>query len=125
MNAHPQPLPPHLATLVASTIPRLASEHDGEVVATARAIGLMLRSAGLDFHDLAKIVTGAVATDEEAMTVDCLNQRDLFNARECRFLENARDLIGGGHELTAKQVKWLRDLHRIAVTKWDRSERAA
>lgn len=34
-------------------IPRLASDHDGEVVATARAIGRTLTNAGLDFHALA------------------------------------------------------------------------
>jgi hypothetical protein len=42
-------LPPILARL----IPRLGSPHDGEVVATARAIGRTLHSNGLDLHDLA------------------------------------------------------------------------
>jgi hypothetical protein len=43
------PIAPKLSRL----IPRLASNHDGEVVATARAIGKILKSANLDFHDLA------------------------------------------------------------------------
>jgi hypothetical protein len=34
-------------------IPLLASNHDGEVVATARAIGSALAAEGFDLHDLA------------------------------------------------------------------------
>jgi hypothetical protein len=34
-------------------IPLLASDHDGEVVAAARAIGSALASEGFDLHDLA------------------------------------------------------------------------
>lgn len=41
--------PPKLPQLVRL----LASDHDGEVVAAARAIGRALDSAGLSFHDLA------------------------------------------------------------------------
>jgi hypothetical protein len=41
------------AAKLALIIPRLGSDHDGEVVATARAIGRTLTAAGLDWHDLA------------------------------------------------------------------------
>ena len=66
MTAHFDPklsrlnkMPPQIAKL----IPRLASEHDGEVVATARAIERLLRSADLDWHDVAKRVEPeAIAT---------------------------------------------------------------
>jgi hypothetical protein len=51
------PILPRLALL----IPRLSTEHDGEVVATVRAIGRTLKGASLDFHDLAM----AVATEPE------------------------------------------------------------
>ena len=37
-------LPPAIAKL----IPRLASDHDGEIVATARAMGRTLKAAGRD-----------------------------------------------------------------------------
>ena len=47
------PIRPKLAVL----IPRLASDADGEVVATARAIGRQLESAGADWHALAEAVT--------------------------------------------------------------------
>jgi hypothetical protein len=43
-------------TQVAKSIPRLGSDHDGEVVATARAIDRRLKTAGLGFHDIADIV---------------------------------------------------------------------
>lgn len=41
---------------LAKLIPRLATEHDGEVIATVRAIHRTLGSAGADFHDLAAAV---------------------------------------------------------------------
>lgn len=52
---------PLIADRLAKLIPRLASDHDGEVVATARAIGQTLAGAGLDFHDLAAGLTGPPA----------------------------------------------------------------
>ncbi|QNQ40597.1 hypothetical protein [Brucella intermedia] len=39
-------------TKLGKLIPRLASDHDGEVVATARAIVRSLNSAGADLHDV-------------------------------------------------------------------------
>ncbi len=39
-------------TKLGKLIPRLASDHDGEVVATARAIVRSLGSAGADLHDV-------------------------------------------------------------------------
>ena len=40
-------------------IPLLGSDKDGEVVATARAIGRTLAQAGADFHDLAAAIARA------------------------------------------------------------------
>jgi hypothetical protein len=39
-------VPATIVPMVGKPIPRLASEHDGEVVATGRAIGRSLKSAG-------------------------------------------------------------------------------
>jgi hypothetical protein len=50
---------PSLPEIVAKLIPRLASPHDGEVIATARAVGRALQSAGCDWHDLAKAAATA------------------------------------------------------------------
>jgi hypothetical protein len=46
-------LPPVISRL----IPRLGSPHDGEVVATARAIERVLKSEKRDWHDVAAAVT--------------------------------------------------------------------
>ncbi len=43
-----------IAERLGKLIPRLASDHDGEVVATVLAIGRTLQGAGLDWHDLAE-----------------------------------------------------------------------
>jgi len=47
------PLHLDLAARVARLLPRLASDHDGEVAATAAAISRTLKAAGHDLHDLA------------------------------------------------------------------------
>jgi hypothetical protein len=47
-------LPATVADRLGLLIPRLASEHDGEVVATARAIRRTLASEQLDLHDLVR-----------------------------------------------------------------------
>jgi hypothetical protein len=36
---------------ITAILPRLASEHDGEIVASVRAIGRVLHSGGNDWHD--------------------------------------------------------------------------
>lgn len=41
-------------TRLAKLVPRLASEHEGEVVATVRAMARVLSSGGLDWHDVAR-----------------------------------------------------------------------
>lgn len=46
-------IPPAIAPKLAKLLPLLASDHDHEVIATARAIGRTLASAGSDFHALA------------------------------------------------------------------------
>jgi hypothetical protein len=46
------------AEKLALLIPRLASEFDGEIVATVHAIRRLLDASGHDLHDLARIVAG-------------------------------------------------------------------
>jgi hypothetical protein len=45
-----------VAERLGKLIPRLASDHDGEVTATVAAISRTLSGAGLDWHDLARRV---------------------------------------------------------------------
>lgn len=49
-------LSPHLATRIGKLIGRLGSDHDGEVVATGRAIVRILKGEGRDLQDLAQHV---------------------------------------------------------------------
>jgi hypothetical protein len=60
MNAPSSTLTKRLEKL----IPLLASDHDGEVVATARAIRSALASEGFDFHDLAGSLVPYIAKRE-------------------------------------------------------------
>jgi len=50
-------LTPTVSDKVSRLLPRLASDADGEVVATARALCRTLDRAGLDLHDLAARLT--------------------------------------------------------------------
>ena len=49
-------IPSAVATKLAKILPRLASEHDGEVINTVRALDRTLTGAGLDWHALSKII---------------------------------------------------------------------
>jgi hypothetical protein len=48
-----QALPAPIVQKITAILPRLSSPFDGEVVASAKAIGRTLESAGFDWHDLA------------------------------------------------------------------------
>jgi hypothetical protein len=48
----------HLSARLGKLIPRLASDADGEVIATVRAIQAALVAKGLDLHDLAAALQG-------------------------------------------------------------------
>ena len=47
---------PEVRDKLAKLVPRLASDQDGEVVATVAAIRRVLQSAALDLHDLAETI---------------------------------------------------------------------
>lgn len=111
-------------------IPRLDSDQDGEVVATARAIGVQLRKAGFDWHDMALAATNATEqpdagrdrrndpaerSDDTAQTmVECLlRQIDVLRSKEAVFV---RDLWQRSRRaplrLTPRQVAWLSSIFR-------------
>jgi hypothetical protein len=52
-------IPHEIAIKLAKIIPRLATEHEGELVNTVGAISRMLTGAGLDWHVLAKVIEEA------------------------------------------------------------------
>jgi hypothetical protein len=49
-------IPAEIATKLAKIIPRLSTEHEGEVINTVRAISRILLGAGLDWHAVAKVI---------------------------------------------------------------------
>jgi len=50
-------VPPDILRKIAAIMPRLGSNHDGEINAAARAIGRTLTAAQCDFTDLADVIT--------------------------------------------------------------------
>ena len=93
-------------------IPRLASNHDGEVLATARAIVRVLHAGERDLHDLAATIASlasATRDDEPATTVwrdkaeRLLRRQADLTARETEFLRS----ILRFRRLSSKQRAWL------------------
>jgi hypothetical protein len=105
------PLPATLIPTLGKLIPRLASNHDGEILAAARAIGRALKSSGHDWHDLAAShrasVTQSPNFDWRRAARFCADHAALLNEREWDFIVT----IAQGHKSpTEKQLKWLRDI---------------
>ncbi len=110
-----------VAPRLAKLIPRLATNHDGEIVATVRAIERTLKSAGLDFHALAQ----AVETPAPRM-IESTNTPTTWGevARWCRdhdhtrLTEKERAFVADmaarficDSEPTEKQAAWLRAIY--------------
>jgi hypothetical protein len=92
---------------IGKMIPRLASEYDGEVVATVRAIERTLKAAGRDWHDLAKALDPPLApSDWRSLARYCANRQRLLSARELDFIVGISRLP----RITEKQAKWLGDI---------------
>jgi hypothetical protein len=105
------PLPATLIPTLGKLIRRLASNHDGEVLAAARAIGRVLKSNGHDWHDLAASLRSPVTQSQNAdwrqVARFCADHAALLNERELDFIVT----IARGHKSpTDKQLKWLRDI---------------
>src|SRR3954447_12535055 len=106
-------LHPVLAEKVAKLVGRLGSEHDGEVVATGRAIQRTLQRAGFDLHDLARALTAQpkqiiVYRDRAAagpaptgpdraqlrdMARDCLASPDQLDSWEKNFVRSLKSIL--------------------------------
>lgn len=111
------PVAPRLSKL----LPLLASDNDGEVVATARAIDRTLRSAGLTWFDLAAALADPGPSRQSApprrpplddvaawrgMAGDVLAAGTL-TPRQASF---AASMSRARRPLTARQAEWLHDL---------------
>jgi hypothetical protein len=100
-----------LAPMLCKLIPRLGSDHAGEVVATAAAIGRVLRNGGCDWHDIAGAIAvlpkpQAVSADDDwrATLAFCAMHVDCLKTHEREFL---RSLAHWRGNLTEKQRNWL------------------
>lgn len=103
-------------------LPRLASDMEGEVVATVRAIGRTLRASGCDWHDVAAKVQAKppaihAPKAERAVTLHDMATGLRLTALD-RLTPNQRDFVVKmtgqltlGGALTGKQAKYLRDLY--------------
>jgi len=114
----------HVAPKLSKLIPMLATDHDGEVVATVRAINRTLQGAGLDFHNLVEALCGhKTATyvpppaEKEPETwceiaLWCRNHDggDL-SLKERKFVLDMIRRTATGQEPTEKQAKWLRSIY--------------
>ena len=105
-------------------IPRLATDSDGEVLATVAAIRRTLDRAGMDLYDLAarlatdapRPVRQAPHTPDPATLFEMAGwlhsrARNRLTAKQADFVASAARLLAAGRALTPKQTQWLRNLH--------------
>jgi hypothetical protein len=103
-------VPATLAPKLAKMLPRLASDYDGEVVATVRAIERLLRSSGRDWHDLAATLCRPVQLLNSDWRLDarfCAGNATRLSERELDFIATLARYCGCP---TDKQLKWLHDI---------------
>jgi hypothetical protein len=111
-----------IAPKIARLLRLLASDKDGEVVATVAALRRVLDSAHLDLHDLAVIVefcarreappiapTIADDLDVREMIRRCYERTDLLTKRELAFICSMARWRG---QPTERQMVWLSALHQ-------------
>jgi hypothetical protein len=112
-----------VAPRLVKLIPLLASDHDGEVVATVTAIRRTLAAVGLDLHDLAEVISapGYVPSVERATGHDFESMFAtiwLYNppGPEWRdMLESIRDQYRTDGRLSSKQANLVRRFHETAL----------
>ena len=105
-----------LAPRLSKLIPRLASDHEGEVVATVAAIRRTLEKGGLDLHALAAAIGNppvvyrtepARAEPSRSHQMDarrCLQSGIVWKPHEAEFL---RQMASAVRRPTEKQRDWL------------------
>ena len=115
---------------LAKLLPLLSSDQPGEVVATARAIDQTLQRGGLDWHDLAALVSGEgkrqaapafsfanLAPRTARKQIALLAARPAMTMMDRIRLEQLRQWLHGqavSVRLQADQVQWLDGLWRKA-----------
>jgi hypothetical protein len=96
-----------VAPKLAKLLPVLASDKDGEVIATARAIGRTLSAAGADWHDLAAVLTEPPPAPEPEFKlpfiIRCLHGHPALTDWESRFIASIAAQQARGRTLSEKQ----------------------
>jgi hypothetical protein len=118
-------IPPAVVDRVAQILPRLGSNHHGEVVATAAAVIRVLGNAGHDLHDLVAAFRKGAIELPPPKEPDKLNQFDVsadwcrqhecdtrLRARDREFLKSMARWFTQGKPPSASQEAWLNDIHR-------------
>jgi hypothetical protein len=119
-----------LAPVAPKLVALLASDRDGEVLATVAAMRRTLATVDADFNDLAGLLTAATTTaardaDElerwrQAIKF-LLDHVDELSDREREFVVDIAPRLALGRPLTAKQADWLAALYARILN----AERAA
>ncbi len=115
------PIAPQLSKL----IPLLASDQEGEVIATARAIGRVLTGKGLDWSDLSQAVGEIKWLSSQSsrstlgkqpsaieMVAWCRNHgHGRLSSKDHKFILTITASLELGGRLSALQTQWLRDIY--------------
>lgn len=115
------PIAPQLSKL----IPLLASDQEGEVIATARAIGRVLTGKGLNWSDFSQAVgeikrlsVQPARTPAERqpspleMVAWCRNHgHGRLSAKDHKFILTVSASVALGGSLSVHQSQWLRDIY--------------
>ncbi len=88
-------------------IRRLSTDSDGETVACVRAIGRVLASAGLSFHDIADRLKAPAAASGYSRAQYERAQREADERRRQKEAERAASGVPGDFDTWLQAVEWL------------------
>lgn len=98
-------------------LPLLGTNHDGEALAAVRAIERTLKSAGLDFHDLASSLEAAATLNRDPQTWEEVaiwcreNDHGHLTPKEREFVTSVAAQLVCGRQPTEAQEAWLRAIY--------------
>ena len=100
-------LPKTILERLGKLIPRMASNHQGEVIATVAAIRRTLQGAGADLHDLCEALDADWAPEWREQVLLCRRHINLLSERERSLIESLERWRGTP---TVKQLVFLKNI---------------